>query len=762
MTDFAPEAQPWRSFNILVVSPTPTHPQDHGNRKRIFEICAALKQQGARIHFVHYPGEHDWRRNWPARQEAAMRAAWDSYQLVAPSRPLHENAIGDDHTIDEWADPDLNHFIAWAFSVRAYDLVIVNYTWMSFCFDAVPAHVFKVCDTHDVFGGRRALLQANGIEPEFFHTTPDEERKGLERADLVWAIKDSERVYFEKQLGLPNCLTMLHAEADRGWWRQPPSRDGYLRAGVIGARNNVNRRNLEEFLAEALPILENYMAPVKIVIAGGCSDDFEHLRHPNVEILGRVPTVEGFYHDVDIVLAPMQFSTGLKIKVSEALSSGAPLLAHAHAMEGYPTREPLHLMDSFRQMAFELVKLSFDPAPLPRLARVSRKVGADIQSQVNRGLEATRQQLLARISKTLCVIAPMHAFDTASILHDHLAAALDYLRFRSNITVYVTGEPAKNARLEILEWYGVNSQVFADPRLLETLGEKAPDSWEGAPLADLLAARRYARAYVMADCAEDLSLSTHFLRQVYVRHDAIGLAGGDADAVVRAARERADVIVIGAAPADILPWQGRVGVLELVHAPLRRSSAFQCFAARKSPRVPNPYDLLVLASGRDGLARKLLRLCEKLEIKAHVLDPHDPLARAIAVNGGAGDPLVDLWRAGLVVDLSSGAPLAAILAEAALRMEIPCLTLNHVGGKGLQPQAAPLFPSSPAQLFRTIARFAADPDFKAELKGAAIELAASRHKSDAGWAKLWRLLTQAVDARSDSAPDAAAKLWGSF
>ncbi len=158
-----------------------------------------------------------------------MRAAWDSYQLVAPSRELHCDSIGEDHEIDEWADPGLAHYLAWACRVRAYDMVIVNYTWLSFCLEAIPSTVFKVCDTHDVFADRRRLLQANGIAPEFFHTTREEEAKGLSRADLVWAIKKAEQDYFERDLGLPNCLTMLHAEPERGWWHAPPF-DGRLAA----------------------------------------------------------------------------------------------------------------------------------------------------------------------------------------------------------------------------------------------------------------------------------------------------------------------------------------------------------------------------------------------------------------------------------------------------------------------------------------------------------------------------------------------------
>lgn len=38
---------------ILVISQTPTHPQNAGNRTRIVNFLLALKEQGHEIHFVY-------------------------------------------------------------------------------------------------------------------------------------------------------------------------------------------------------------------------------------------------------------------------------------------------------------------------------------------------------------------------------------------------------------------------------------------------------------------------------------------------------------------------------------------------------------------------------------------------------------------------------------------------------------------------------------------------------------------------------------
>jgi glycosyltransferase involved in cell wall biosynthesis len=725
----------WASFNILVVSPTPTHPQDHGNRKRIFEICAELKRRGARIEFVHYPGEHDWRDRWPKRREEEMRAAWDAYHLVPPSRGLHEAARNGDHEIDEWADPSLTAFVAWACRARAYDVVLVNYTWMSFCLEAVPGEVFRICDTHDVFSGRRQLLEANGIDAEFFHTTKAEEARGLARADLVWAIKPSEAAYFRDDLGVRDCLTVLHAEPERGWWTGPPSKDGWLRAGVIGAKNSINKRNLEAFLTEALPVFEAYMAPVKIIVAGGLSDEFRSWSHPNLEVIGRVDEVETFYSQVDVVVAPIRFSTGLKIKVSEALASGAPLVAHAHAMEGYPTKEPLHRLHTFPDIALELAKLSFDRAPLADLAKRSHSVCRAVAKSVSASLDETQRRLVSTLASTICFVVPAEAFDPANLLHDHLLAALDYLRQGSRLAIFARGEPPRRMNFDFLRRYDLPAQVFVDPELADALGEEAPDFWTSFPLAELLEVRGFSRIYLMADCGDDLLMSVGALRQVIVRHDAIEIAGGDADGVVENLRSVEDLVLVSDDPNHLGRWTEVSGIAEIVGVPFRRNGPFESLQRRVAG--PRPRPLLVLARPGDPVAEELLRMAAGLGWNGVMLDPGDPLSREALLGRGppeSEDPLARFSELRLLVDMTEDDAMAEIVGEAAIRAGTPRLCfLRGARAVGRHAFASPLKPASPGQLYSTVADCAAQPAVHEKLRKLATDEAETRYTNNAGW-----------------------------
>lgn len=397
------ERQRLDGAEILVVSPTPTWPLDHGNRKRIYSVCQSLKARGAIIHFLYYPSEGDWRQAYPKKAQREMQAQWDYYYRVIPSVALHISAEGDSHTIDEWWDEALENEIKWLVKRNRFQAIVVNYSWLSKALTLPPHDCLRVLDTHDRFSGRGALLEANGIEKEFFHTSQKEEFKALERADIVWAIKEEEAQFFRKLLerfeheieAKPPALlsdpeaeeevddydyattevqTLLHVEDMHGFSYGFPFRDnGYLTVGIVGAYNNINLVNTREFLSKALPAFEKHMAPVKIILAGSMCQGLQDIDHPFVEMVGRLETMEAFYAMIDVALVPMTFSTGLKIKAGEALAYGVPLIAHEHAYEGYPVCHPWHALKSLGGVIDAVIDAAFDPEQLIALAAASQK-----------------------------------------------------------------------------------------------------------------------------------------------------------------------------------------------------------------------------------------------------------------------------------------------------------------------------------------------------------------------------------------------------
>lgn len=420
---------------MAVLSPTPTWPLDHGNRKRIHAVCRYLQDQGCLVDFIFYPAEHDWRETLPANALAEMRRQWNDVHVLPVSRPLHTAAYpGPDHTIDEWWDPGIGTFLSWLFQRKQYDGFIVNYTWLSRALEFAPDNTLKILDTHDRFAGRREMLAQNGIAAEFFHLSEEEEAIGLNRADVVVAIKEAEADIFVQQCQA-RLVTVPHYEPPLA--SELPCRANKAKRvttfGSIGARNNINITNLRAFLDVALPLFREYMPPLRLIIAGTQSLELEGIESlPYLENMGPVEDIGEFYRAIDVAIAPMAFSTGLKIKVGEALAWRKPLIAHQHAFEGYAAEHPYHECVDFTAMAMAMIRLAFESTDIPPLAEASQRSHEQAQTAFEAGMD-TLVTLATRKRPSLLIPIPTAAANTSSLLYESIISTIGYCRYASRL-----------------------------------------------------------------------------------------------------------------------------------------------------------------------------------------------------------------------------------------------------------------------------------------------------------------------------------------
>ena len=426
----------WRGRNVVVLSPTPTYPLDAGNRRRVFHLTTSLRDLGARIIFVHYPSESEWRTGVPTDSVSAMSAQWDEYYTVPVTVPLHPNAIAGDHLADEWWDPAIADMLAWVFRTHVVDVLLVNYTWLTRAFESCPIGMLRVLDTHDRFSGRRELLASAGIGPEFFHTTEAEERKALARAHVIWSIKPQEAEFFAS-LGMKHVVNMPYFEPVDG----PPvsrAKREVLRFGMVGAANSVNLVNTKAFLAAIRAYVARTLLPCEIVIAGGICALLDPPDVPWIHVLGRLPDLTSFYEYVDVVVAPISVSTGLKIKVGEALCQGKAVVALAHAFEGYPARHPFHTLSSLDEMMGALRCIVNEPSLVDRLEHLSTVIVRDLQAELAYGLAYTVAEL-ERVPPCVCVVIRLEDLFEGSMVLDHLLETADYVGNLTDLSVFVDG-----------------------------------------------------------------------------------------------------------------------------------------------------------------------------------------------------------------------------------------------------------------------------------------------------------------------------------
>ncbi len=457
--DAAPSGA-WAGLRVLVVSPVPTWPVTFGNRNRIVQVNQALQREGAHVALLHYPSDEEWRTRLPRDAMAEMARQWDQVFLCPATRPLHTRpADGLDHNADDWWDPSIGQMLDWLLKVGRFDALLVNYTWLSKALEHAPIGVLRILDTHDRFSGRRELLAANGLAPEYFHTTEEQERLALERADIVWAIKSQEAEFFGTLTQRP-VRTLLHMEPAAPV-AAPRAPDGVLRLGIVGGRNNINASNIRRFLEVADAYLRRTLLPIEIVVGGSVCSLLEGLSLPFLRQLGTLETMDTLYDQVDAVLAPLSFSTGLKIKVGEALARGKPLISHVHAFEGYIPTHAFHECADFEEMMRAAHRLVRDESLLAELTEASRSSVAAAEADISATLRHAGE-IASKLPASVIVSLRFDHAQQGNLIFDHALDVARYASFRAPVAVHLTGDPAlaDPAALRLLTARG---RVLVDP-----------------------------------------------------------------------------------------------------------------------------------------------------------------------------------------------------------------------------------------------------------------------------------------------------------
>jgi len=366
----------------LLVSPYPSHPIRHGNQKRMVDLGAALQRAGYRTLFAFSQDPES-----SERDVEQMRTFWGTIEVL----PSSEHPTDDYGTpFDGWIDHRIPGIVRSLCVNERVDVVICAYIWMSKALCGVPAHCKKVIDTHDRMTGRFALLEQFNLEPGFFSCTEKHEAKYLSRADSVVAISREEKEWFQSLNPRARVETISHLEEPRSVWQ--PSNSEIPTFGLIASSNQINVLSLQEFLQCILA--RKGALPYRLRIAGRVGGQVDYQTktrlqnrfHENVEFLGFIRDLEVFYSEVDAVVAPIMFGTGMSIKSIEPIFLGIPMLSTDAGARGIPTKHPDHRHSSIHSLETRLENV--DENDLRELAELSVHLAHDIHLSSQAGLRA--------------------------------------------------------------------------------------------------------------------------------------------------------------------------------------------------------------------------------------------------------------------------------------------------------------------------------------------------------------------------------------
>jgi hypothetical protein len=376
---------------ILVLSPIPSDPHHQGNSVRIARINELFQYFECTVHFLYYGLE-----GLDEAQREAMTRRWDHFHFVRCDTAPRQTRI-DGYDVDDYFGRELRLAIRDLQKTWSFDAIFCNYVWMSAALEELPESVFKIIDTHDIFGDRQYVLQSQSVAPAWIYMSPAQETRGLDRADLVVAIQDEERDTLAERTRTP-VVTIGHI-LPANFLRPRETTRERLRVGYIASDNPSNRISLQR-LVEEVASRPRFTEDFRISIAGRVG-----ARLPKgaagFEAMGFVDDTREFYSSIDIAINPNISGTGLKIKSVEALSFGAPFISMADGMVGIASDHAHHQCRTMAELVDALAALRA-PDALAAARRASREVFSRYARAQTRAFEQMLDAIRAhRASKRL-------------------------------------------------------------------------------------------------------------------------------------------------------------------------------------------------------------------------------------------------------------------------------------------------------------------------------------------------------------------------
>lgn len=317
--------------HIVVISSYPLFPLMGGNRVRTFSLIKSMKNLGHTITFIYLkPRKKEeidliYHQKYFNGQFLVLNRNFMYELIYLTKRYLYKilrKLTKKNHlqsSVDEIFFNNHSKKLKQFEKENNCDYVMVNYVHFSKSLLSFPNSI-KIIDTHDSFENQM---------PE------REESLGFLRADYLIAIQEQERKKFIKQLiklgvakSKTNVLTISHI-IDKV---EKIAQQDHFGASFIGSYFRQNNESINWFILRVLPLVVNKYPDFKIYISGSVCNAVKEDK--NVVLLGRVEEVIDAFKQAPILINPIIYGTGIKIKLLEAWGLGLPVVSTQLGVKG--------------------------------------------------------------------------------------------------------------------------------------------------------------------------------------------------------------------------------------------------------------------------------------------------------------------------------------------------------------------------------------------------------------------------------------------
>ncbi|MBT5492365.1 glycosyltransferase family 4 protein [bacterium] len=244
-----------------------------------------------------------------------------------------------------------------------YDFIIFEHLETSYMLNIVKkiSNAITIIDTHDLKFQRYEKFKEFGINSNILKITKDEEMKILSKFDYVIAIQYEEAELLKKYLN-NSVITMMHGIENKVFdeFKYIVKEKKKLDIVFFGSTAKFNVDSVEWFIKHIwndYRIKENFNFHIYGLICN------KLLNMPkDIFIHGLVNDIKEVYINADIVINPIRFGSGLKIKNVEAMSYGIPLITTSIGIQGMKkiSQDEVIIANTTEKFLSEILKLIED------------------------------------------------------------------------------------------------------------------------------------------------------------------------------------------------------------------------------------------------------------------------------------------------------------------------------------------------------------------------------------------------------------------
>jgi glycosyltransferase involved in cell wall biosynthesis len=177
-------------------------------------------------------------------------------------------------------------------------------------------------------------------------------------ASVVCSALDAQRVRLPRTRVVPNGYPEPPRVVDH---RHPHSPPVVLFQGTL--RYPPNADGARFLCRDVAPLLRRRVAAVRIRLVGLAPPSLSDLDdRPRVTVAGQVPDITDELAGADLVVVPLRFGSGTRVKIIEAFAHGVPVVSTTLGAEGLEVRDGVHLLlaDTAEELAGACARLLDD------------------------------------------------------------------------------------------------------------------------------------------------------------------------------------------------------------------------------------------------------------------------------------------------------------------------------------------------------------------------------------------------------------------